>query len=218
MTRRLNEITWQDDELTRWIGEMRRGRDRMNLWRDEMKILSRIWRHIGWTALTSLEHCAEAPWWSAMFYLLSTSGPVGSGEGLPSPLHWESLDRLSTTIWMGWVRLIEPMISIGPWPAIRKVECQMRKLTRTMPKVRCRKPKLKGQVLNVGCEKMNVHSTELESRILKLHSCLWKVECRKRKLECCLNQSWMLKAKTLDREWKLKWQTQNVKEIVQSTM
>ena len=45
MTRRLNEITWQDDELTRWIGEMRRGRDGINLWRDEMKILSRIWRH-----------------------------------------------------------------------------------------------------------------------------------------------------------------------------
>ena len=45
MTGQLNEITWQDDELTRWIGEMRRGRDGINLWRDEMKILSRIWRH-----------------------------------------------------------------------------------------------------------------------------------------------------------------------------
>ena len=45
MTQRLNEITWQDDELTRWIGEMKRGRDGMNLWRDEMTILSRIWRH-----------------------------------------------------------------------------------------------------------------------------------------------------------------------------
>ena len=38
MPRRLNEITWQDDEL-------RRGRDGMNLWRDEMTILSRIWQH-----------------------------------------------------------------------------------------------------------------------------------------------------------------------------
>ena len=27
--------------------------------------------------------------WSAMFYLLSTQGPIGSGEGLPSPFHWE---------------------------------------------------------------------------------------------------------------------------------
>ena len=45
MPRRLNEITWQDNELTSWIGEMRRGRDGMNLWRDEMTILSRIWQH-----------------------------------------------------------------------------------------------------------------------------------------------------------------------------
>ena len=44
MPRQLNEITWQDDELTSWIGEMRRGRDGMNLWRDEMTILSRIWQ------------------------------------------------------------------------------------------------------------------------------------------------------------------------------
>ena len=58
-------------------------------------------------------------------------------------------------------------------------------------------------MLNVRCEKVNVHSTELEGRIRKLDCCLWKVECRKRKLECCINQSWMLNAKTLNRECKL---------------
>ena len=99
----------------------------------------------------------------------------------------------------GWVKSIEPTISIGRWPAgkssIRKVECRMQKLASTMPKVGCRKRKLKGQILNVGCEKMNVHSTELEGRIWKLDFFLWKVECRKQKLECCINRSWMLNAK-----------------------
>ena len=84
----------------------------------------------------------------------------------------------------GWVRSIEPTISIGRRPAgkssIRKVECRIRKLASTMPKVGCGKRKLKGQMLNVGCEKVNVHPTELEGRI--------------RKLDCCL--SWMSKAKT----------------------
>ena len=118
----------------------------------------------------------------------------------------------------GWVRSIEPTIFIGRWPtgksSIRKVECRIRKLASTMPKVGCGKRKLKGQMLNVGCEKVNVHPTELEGRIRKLDYCLWKVECRKRKLECCINQSWMLNAKKLNRECKLKWQTQNVGQIV----
>ena len=37
-----------------------------------------------------------------------------------------------------------------------------------------------------------------------------KVECSKRKLECCINQSWMLNAKKLNCECKLKWQTQKL--------
>ena len=114
----------------------------------------------------------------------------------------------------GWVRSIEPTIFIVRWPtgksSIRKVECRIRKLASTMPKVGCGKRKLKGQMLNVGCEKVNVHPTELEGRIRKLDCCVWKTEWRKQKLECSINQSWMLNAKKLNGECKLKWQTQIV--------
>ena len=46
---------------------------------------------------------------------------IRSGEGLPSPLDWVR-GSLSTNIWAGvkergWVRSIEPTISIGRWPA-----------------------------------------------------------------------------------------------------
>ena len=179
-----------------------------------MKYTFPLKKTVGWTALTSLEDCAAASRRWAMFYLSSTSGL--SGVEKVSRVHstGKSLDRLSTTIWAGVFRSIEPTISIGRWPAgkssIRKVECRIRKLASTMPKVGCGKRKLKGQMLNVGCEKVNVHPTELEGRIRKLVCCLWKVECRKRKLECCINQSWIVNAKKLNRECKLKWQTQNV--------
>ena len=139
---------------------------------------------------------------------------VGSGEGLPSPLHWEvSRPTLDHDLSGGGSG--QPTISIGRWPAgkspIRKLECRLRKLASTIPKVESPKRKLKGQMLNVWCKKMNVHSTELEGRIQKLDCCFCgKVECRERKLECCVNQSWMLNAKKLNRECELKWQTQNV--------
>ena len=83
----------------------------------------------------------------------------------------------------GWVRSIEPTVSICGWPAgkssIRKVECRMRKLASTMPKVG---QKLKGKMLNVGCEKVNVHPTELEGRIRKLDCCVWKVKVERENL------------------------------------
>ena len=60
-------------------------------------------------------------------------------------------------------------------------------------------------------EKMSVHSTELEDRIRKLDCCLMKkVEYRKWKLECDINESWMLNAKKMNRECKLKCQPQNL--------
>ena len=152
-----------------------------------------------------------------MFYLLSTCVDVwvvGSGEGLLSPLHWEvsrpTLDHHLSGGGSGQLSPRSPSVTDQRVKVeFKKVECRMRKLASTMSKVGCRKRK--GQVLNVGCEKMNVHSTELEDRIRKLDCCLWKDECRKRKLECCMNQSWMLNAKKLNREFKLKWQTQNAR-------
>ena len=135
---------------------------------------------------------------------------VGSGEGLSSPLHWEvsrpTLDHHLSRDGSGQLSPRSPSVA----DQREKVECRMRKLASTMPKVGYGKRKLKGQMLNVGWRKMNVHSTEREGRIWKLDCCLWKVECRKRKLECCINQSWIVNAKKLNRKCKLKRQTQNV--------
>ena len=96
---------------------------------------------------------------------------VGSGEGLPSPLHWEvSRPTLKHHLSGGGSGQLSPRSpSVADQRVkveFKKVECRMRKLASTMSKVGCRKRK--GQVLNVGCEKMNVHSTELEDRIRKL--------------------------------------------------
>ena len=147
---------------------------------------------------------------------------VGSGEGLPGPLHWEvsrpTLDHHLSGDGSSQLSQRSPSV------ADQRVKVPFEKLNvecgnlQVQYPVGCRKRKLKGQMQNVGCEKMNVHSTELEGRI--------------RKLDCCLLKSWMSKAKTwmlhklklnveckkLNRECKLKWQTQNVGQIVQSTM
>ena len=136
---------------------------------------------------------------------------VGSGEGLPSLLHWE-VSR--PPFERGWVMSVAPTISIGRWPAgkssIRKVECRMRKLKSAMSKVGCGKQKLKGQMLNVEWKnECTFHWTWRSNS----KTWLWlneKVEYRKQKLECYINESWMLNAKKMNRECKLKWQPQNV--------
>ena len=97
---------------------------------------------------------------------------VGSGEGLPSPLHWEvsrpTLDHHLSGDGSGQLSPRSPSV------ADQRVKVQFEKLNveSTMPKVGCGKRKLKGQMLNVGCEKVNVHPTELEGRIRKLDCCL----------------------------------------------
>ena len=139
---------------------------------------------------------------------------VGSGEGLPSLLHWE-VSR--PPFERGWVMSIEPTISIGRWPAgkssTRKVDCRIRKLASATSKVGCGKQKLKGQMLNVGWKnECTFHSTWRSNS----KTWLWlneKVEYRKRKLECYINESWMLanaECKKMNRECKLKWQPHNV--------
>ena len=54
-----------------------------------MKYTFPLKKTVGWTALTSLEDCAAAS--TAMGDVLSIVNVwfVGSGEGLPSPLHWK---------------------------------------------------------------------------------------------------------------------------------
>ena len=109
----------------------------------------------------------------------------------------------------GWVRSVEPTISIGRWPAgkspIPKLECRMRKLASTMPKVGCRKRKLKGQMLNVGCKKneCTFHWT------WRSNSKTWLV----------LMKSWTSKAKTwLLHESKLNVECKKVESRVQTQM
>ena len=176
-------------------------------------------KRVALTALKLADYAAKSwRWWPSLSHgrehvcgRLVCREWRGSSES--TPLGSLSIDS-RPPFERGWVRSVEPTISIGRWPAgkspIPKLECRMRKLASTLPKVGCRKRKLKGQMLNVGCKKMNVHSIELEGRIRKLDWCLWKVERRKRKLDCCMNPSWMLSAKKLNHECKLKWQTQNV--------
>ena len=74
-----------------------------------MKYTFPLKKTVGWTALTSLEDCAAAS--TAMGDVLSIVNVwfVGSGEGLPSPLHWK-VSR--PPFERGWVRSIEHTISI----------------------------------------------------------------------------------------------------------
>ena len=118
-----------------------------------MKYTFPLKKTVGWTALGLPQRLCSGI--QAIGHVLSIRQRLVCREWRRSP-DSTPLRSLSTDSWLpfelGWVRSIEPAISIGHWAAgkssIRRVECRMRKLASTMPKVGCGKRKLKGQMLD----------------------------------------------------------------------